>query len=251
MLTDSHAHLTSFEENLVPPMLRKAFSLGVTKIVNIVTEAVELERGLKLVQDYPWVYNAAATTPHDVEKQGEIDFPLFEKAAKEGKLIAIGETGLDYHYTYSPRELQQHFLRKYMKLAQECKLPLIFHCRDAFADLFQIAGKEYQGRAVVHCFTGTLEEALEAVKRGWMISISGIVTFKKSFDLREVVKQISLEHLLIETDAPYLAPQTKRGEINEPGFILETAKCVAEIKGVSLEQLADATSRNAQRFFVI
>ena len=218
--------------------------------MNICTDRASLLEGLSLHERAPWVFNAAATTPHDVEKEGEEFFPLVERCAKEGSLIAIGETGLDYHYEHSNRKVQQHFLSRYFSLAVKRKLPLIFHCREAFTDLFSMADQEYKDApAVLHCFTGTLAEARGVIDRGWFLSLSGIVTFKRSEPLREVAKFVPLDRLFIETDAPYLSPQTQRGKPNEPSFLPETAEVIANAKGITLEELAKATTENAQRFF--
>lgn len=249
---DTHAHLTSPE--LLPqlgPILERARAAGVQQILNICTDLHSLQEGLLLEKRIPWVRNAGATTPHDVETKGAIDFDVFAKAARAGQLIAIGETGLDYYYEHAPRLLQQEFLIRYLRLAKECQLPVIFHCREAFADLFAIADREESSGApaILHCFTGTIFEAREGVKRGWMISFSGIITFKKSEALREVARSIPIEHMLIETDAPYLAPQSKRGTVNEPAFIGETLRCLAELKGMKLEALAQVTSGNAKKVF--
>src|SRR5690606_22155465 len=189
--------------------------------------------------------------PHDVEKEGEEAFPLFAEAARTGKLAAVGETGLDYFYAGLNRELQKQYLKRYLHLALECDLPVIFHCREAFADLFAITDEEYKkgAPAVLHCFTGTIEEAEQVLARGWHLSFSGIVTFKKSQALREVAKRVPLSQLLIETDTPYLAPQSKRGHPNEPSYVIETARYIAEAKGVSLEAVAAATFENAARLF--
>lgn len=250
-LIDTHAHLTS--KTLLPALgsiLARARESHLDRIVNICTDPESLREGLLLAENEPWISNAGATTPHDVEKEGESCFPLFEQAARTGKLVAVGETGLDYHYEHSNRKVQQQFLVRYLHLALACKLPVIFHCRDAFSDLFQIADEEARGlSAILHCFTGTEEEAMEAVRRGWMVSFSGIITFKKSEALRRAAALVPLENLLIETDAPYLAPQSRRGETNEPAFIAETAKCLAELKGVSLQEMANLTAQNARRIF--
>lgn len=246
-LIDSHAHLTALKGEWMP-ILERAAEAGVCAIVNIATTPQELETSLSMDADSPRLFHAAATTPHDVREQGERDFPLFEKKISE--LVAVGETGLDYHYTHSPKELQQHFLRRYLQLAKEYALPVIFHCREAFDDLFRIVEEEnYQGKALLHCFTGSLDEAKRVVERGWMLSMSGIVTFGKSAALREVAAWTPLDHLVIETDAPYLAPGIYRGKPNEPAFLVETARCVAEQKRISLDALAEATRANAIRFF--
>lgn len=243
---DSHAHLTS--EDVLPHVEEIiARAKNVTRILNICTDKKSLEEGILLAKKHPHIFNAGATTPHDVEKEGELFFPIFEKAAKEKQLVAIGETGLDYHYEHSPIELQKKYLSKYLALAAVTKLPVIFHCREAFDDLFAITDDEYpkNGKAILHCFTGSIREAEEVLKRGWYLSLSGIVTFKNSVALREVAKMVPLNQLLIETDTPYLAPQSKRGKQNEPAFIEETARCIAEVKNISIEDVAKASFENA------
>ncbi len=249
---DSHSHLSSAEmlPNITGVMERAAI-VGVDRVVNICTDRTTLTEGLKLGQRYLQLVHAGATTPHDVEKEGEADFPVFEEAARSQLLVAVGETGLDYHYEHSNREIQKKFLKKYLKLAAEVHLPVIFHCREAFADLFAIVDDHYPegAPAILHCFTGTVPEAEEVWKRGWYLSLSGIVTYKKSDSLREVAKAAPLDQILIETDAPFLAPQSKRGRTNEPGFIVETAKCIAEVRGISLEQVAKSTWENGRRVF--
>jgi TatD DNase family protein len=255
MLIDSHAHLTSpavFDQ--LDSILERAQQAGVQAIVNICTDPLSLERGLALSQRCPWIYQAAATTPHDVEKEGVQVFEVMAAAARKGQLVAVGETGLDYYYEHSNRDIQKQFLRRYLHLALECKLPVVIHCRDAFQDFFEILDAEYQinGRhapGVLHCFTGTMAEAEEVIKRGWMLSLSGIVTFKKSLELQEVAKEVPLEQLLIETDTPYLAPQKHRGKQNEPAFLVETAHFIASLKKLTFIELAQATQLNASRLF--
>lgn len=253
MFLDSHAHLThtSFEDD-VHLVLERARLAGVEALINICTNPEELQKGLLLSQEFPWVYTAAATTPHDVAAEGELHFPIMERAAREGKLIAVGETGLDYHYYAHTKQVQQHFLRRYLQLSQECHLPVIIHCREAFSDLFQILDEQYSGLpGVLHCFTGTLNEAHEVLARGWYLSISGIVTYKKSIDLQHVAKEIPLDRLLIETDAPYLAPVPYRGKTNEPAYLVATAQMIADLRGIPLFELAAATSQNTRSLFHI
>jgi TatD DNase family protein len=227
-------------------ILQRAQTAAIASIINICTDPTTLAEGIALHKRIPWIVNAAAITPHDVAMESESSFQTIAAAARSGELVAIGETGLDYHYERSPRTLQQEVLMRYLLLAEECSLPLIFHCRDAFQDLFAIAANP--SRAILHCFTGSLEEALHAVERGWMISLSGIITFKKSEELRAVARALPLSHLLLETDSPYLAPQSKRGKPNEPSFLPEIAHCLAEIKNLSFEEVAQTTSENALRF---
>lgn len=254
-LIDSHAHLTSpvvFDQ--LDSVLERAQLAGVKAIVNICTDSLSLERGLALSKRCPWIYQAAATTPHDVEKEGEQVFDVMASAARNGQLKAVGETGLDYYYEHSNREIQKHFLRRYLHLALECQLPVVIHCREAFKDFFDVLDAEYQvngkhAPGILHCFTGTIAEAEEVIKRGWMLSLSGIVTFKKSLELQEIAKMIPLDQLLIETDTPYLAPQRHRGKQNEPAFVLEIAHFIASLKQISFEEVAEATRLNASRFF--
>ena len=248
---DSHAHLTS--EVLysdIEGVLKRSHENKIGKVINICTDKLTLERGLALAEKEPLILNAGATPPHDVEKEGELLFPHFEEAANSKKLVAIGETGLDYYYEHSNRKIQQTFLIRYFELAKKTKLPVIIHCREAFEDLFALAKEHYpKGKLLLHCFTGTLEEAEKALERNYYISFSGIITFKKSASLRDIVKEVPLKSLLIETDAPYLAPQTKRGKTNEPSFIVETAQLIANIKGLSLEEVESITFENAHAFF--
>ncbi len=249
-MIDSHAHLTSSVYPEVDLLLSRAKVAGIEAIVNICTDPLTLERGVELRKRYPWIYNVAATTPHDVEKEGEACFGSIAGHARAGDLVAVGETGLDYHYEHSNREIQQLFLRRYLKLALECKLPVVIHCREAFTDLFAILDQEYAGAlGVLHCFTGTSSEAEQVIERGWYLSLSGIVTFKKSEELRQVALKVPLERLLIETDTPYLAPQSRRGKQNEPAFLLETAACIAQVRGIPVEEVAKATAANAKRLF--
>ncbi|MCB1180901.1 MAG: TatD family hydrolase [Chlamydiia bacterium] len=250
MLTDSHAHLSipSLREK-VPKLIERAVEAGVSSMINIATTPAELEHASELHTKYPWIYVAGSTTPHDVEKAGEADFETFAKAAREGKLVAVGETGLDYHYRHSKPSVQQHFVRRYFRLANACGLPVIIHCRDAFNDLFRLIDEECKGEGVLHCFTGTVAEAQEVIKRGWYLSLSGIVTFKKSDELRKVAVMVPDDHLLIETDAPYLAPVPHRGRQNEPAYLRSTAELVASLRGQTIEELAIITTRNARTLF--
>ncbi len=252
LLIDSHAHLCSpaLAEDL-KSILERAQASGIEAIVNIATTPQELEQGLALSKQHPWIHNVGATTPHDVEKEGESCFDAFATHARAGDLIAVGETGLDYYYWKDSAPLQQAFLRRYLRLAHECDLPVVIHCRDAFEGFFRILDEEKKVRGVLHCFTGTVEEADAVIARDWYLSLSGIATFKKSETLREVARRVPLNRLLIETDAPYLAPTPYRGKRNEPSYLIETAKCLAEARGISLEELANVTRQNTKSLFSI
>jgi len=246
MIIDSHAHITSDKMfPLIEDVLQRAQNVGVSKIVNICTDNLSLSRGLEVKKKHPWVFNTAATTPHDVETDGELFFPSVENAAIKRELIAIGETGLDYFYEHSNRKCQLNFLEKYLDLSLRTKLPIIFHCRDAFDDLFSKCDEMYRNqKALLHCFTGTIAEAKGVIDRNWFLSISGIATFKKSQELRDVIKYTPIESLLIETDSPYLAPQSHRGKMNEPSFIL-----VSEVKKLDYEETISTIASNTESFF--
>lgn len=251
MWIDSHAHLStpSLQPHL-QEMLIRAANVGVEAIINVCTSPSELESALTLRTQFPCLYVAGSTTPHDAEKNGEEDFEAFASQARKNQLIAVGETGLDYYYYKETAEKQKVLLRRYLALALEMSLPVIIHCRDAFSDLIEILDESYKNSpGVLHCFTGTLEEARQLIERGWFISFSGIVTFKKSEALREVARFVPLDRLLIETDTPYLAPHSKRGACNEPSFLPETALCLAETKKISTEHLSKATCDNARILF--
>jgi len=252
---DSHAHLSSGE--IYPKaaaLIESAKLLGCRGIVNICTDQESLENGFLLQKDFSQIVNTAAVTPHDVGGPCEKYFAAIEKAAFEGKLVAIGESGLDYYYEHSPRQLQKEWLIKHFKLAIEADLPVVIHCREAFADFFELLDSEYlkfdpKKKGVLHCFTGTSVEARAVVERGWLVSFSGIVTFKKSVDLQEAASVVPLENLLIETDTPYLAPQSKRGKPNEPAFIVETAEMLSKIKNCTLNEIYEKTAANASSLF--
>ncbi|MBM3191965.1 MAG: TatD family deoxyribonuclease [Chlamydiae bacterium] len=253
MLIDSHAHISGETLYLqAEELIARAQALGVKAIVNICTDQLSAERGLELAKRYEGIYNVGATTPHDVEELGEQDFVFFEKLAEDKKLVAIGETGLDYHYEHSAKPLQQQYLIRYFELATRLNLPIVVHCREAFEDLFALAKDYYRDRPLLlHCFTGSKEEAKRALDLGWKISFSGIVTFKKSQSLQDVARFVPLEAMLIETDSPYLAPQSKRGQVNEPSFLVETAQYLAELKEVPFNTFASICTQNTLAFFSI
>ena len=230
--TDTHAHISisPLIEN-IETIIQNAKEAHVNKICNICCDKKALIEGLKISKAHSNVFLIAAPSPHDVEKDYSSFKSLIEKCAREKKLIAIGETGLDYHYFHASKEKQKEALILFCQIAKKYSLPLIIHCRDAFTDLFNILDKHFsKGKVLLHCFTGTQEEANQALFRGWYISFSGIVTFKKSSLLQEVLSNMPLDRLLIETDSPYLAPEGKRGNVNEPANVPIIGKYVATKK---------------------
>jgi len=248
---DSHVHLTSdvlFQD--IDEVIARALSNHVFLMININTNRLEVEKGMGLQARYcGHIFNAGGTHPHDVAALGEVDFPFFRQLALQKKLIAVGEVGLDYFYGLAQKGIQKKFLLLYAELAQEANLPLIIHCRGegAMADLLVLL--KGMTHVVVHCFSGTLKEAEILFQCGWHVSVGGILTFKKSDYMREVFRNISLDKVLLETDAPFLAPQSKRGKRNEPSFLQEVAEVLACVKNLSVEEVCEKTTRNARSFF--
>lgn len=250
-LFDSHAHLSFLGEE-VSSFLTRAQMAHVTRIMNVAVDAPSLERGLFFQKEYQSteIVLAAATTPHDVKSSEDPFFSEVTHAAQKGLLSAIGECGLEYHHTPETKNLQQEVFLRYILLAIEEDLPLIVHCRDAFSDLFALL-KQFNNdvQGVLHCFTGTYEDAKALLERGWYISFSGIITYPKSASLQEVVKKIPLDKILVETDSPYLAPQTKRGKKNEPSFLPEIVAKIAALKELPFDVVAEATFQNTSLLF--
>lgn len=249
-MIDCHAHLSGQNLESLDDELERARLAGIVGIVNVCTSPDELKHSLELAKKVamPKIYTAASTTPHDVHRQDPHFITQIEECAS--LLVAIGETGLDYFYEHSPRKEQQAAFRAYIELALRVNLPIVIHCRDAFVDLFAIFD-EYKvlPHVMLHCFTGSVKEAQSAIERSFYISLSGIVTFAKSQALQEVVPYIPDELLLLETDAPYLAPRRHRGQKNEPSFIVETLEFVAGLKNVSSDVLMTQIAQNAKTLF--
>lgn len=254
-MIDSHAHLSGSElYPKIDPIMAKGREAGLKAVVNICTEEESLKHGLELVERYPWVFNTAAVTPHEAHQDMEEFFSKLSQLARNSKLVAIGETGLEYHYCLDTAPAQKKWMIRHFQLALECQLPVVIHCREAFKDLFEIVDVEYRVKGqiapgVLHCFTGTLDDAKEVVKRGWYVSFSGIVTYKKSTELQETAKWVPLENMLIETDAPWLAPQSHRGKQNEPALVKEVASMIANLKGIGIEEVLKITEQNAIKVF--
>ena len=253
MMMDSHAHLTSEGFPIdAESAITRALDAGVVKIMNICTERSELEKGLLLEQKYPGlIHNIACTTPHDADKETEESFAYFEKMAKEKKIVAIGETGFDDFIHPDNSILQKKVCRRYIELGISTNLPVVFHVRgdQAFQNLFELASEYPPFKGVIHCFTGNAEQAKKALEFGFFLSISGIITFKKSLELQEVVKQIPIDRLLIETDSPWLAPHGFRGKPNEPANLKIIAETIATLLQMSSSEICLKTFKNGCRLF--
>ena len=254
---DSHAHLDSadFDADRTE-VLARARSAGVGTIVLVAAprDLTEAARPLALAETDPDLYATVGVHPHDAARIEEDWWPELERLARRPKVVAVGETGLDYYYDHSPREVQRAAFARQIELARALGKPVVCHVRDAHDDARRILDQAGVGRAgqpggVIHCFTGNAGEAAAYAALGLHISFSGITTFKTAGPIREAVKVVPRERLLIETDCPFLAPVPVRGRRNEPAFLVHTAQVVAGEAGLSLEALADLTASNARSLF--
>jgi TatD DNase family protein len=250
---DSHCHLDfpDFADDL-DAVVGRARAAGVERMITIGTRVPKAAGVAAIAERYDDVFFTVGTHPHEAAGEGAEDFDTMRAFAKHPKCVGIGEAGLDYHYDNAPRDVAQRVFRGHIALARDLDLPLVIHTRDADADMAAILSDEMgQGRfhAVLHCFTASRELAETALDLGLMISFSGVVTFKKSEDLRAIARDVPLDRLLVETDAPYLAPTPHRGRRNEPAYVVATAGVVAEARGMTFEALAAATRANTLSFF--
>jgi len=256
MLIDSHCHLTDrqFDEDR-EAMLERAQAAGVERFIVIGANGdfSHNDKAVALAQAHSPVFAVVGVHPHDAKTITEDVYVRLRELAQHPKVIGLGETGLDFYYDNSPREEQRRHFRKFVHLAGELDLPLSMHVRDAYGEATEILRAEGAGkiRGVMHCFTGNEEEAKALLELGLYISFSGIITFKSAGDLRTVVKNIPLDRLLIETDCPLLAPVPYRGKRNEPAYVVQVAKTIAEAKNLSFEEVADATRRNTETLFAL
>ena len=253
MLIDSHCHLDypEFEADFEGVMAR-AKAAGVSHMLTISTKLSQFERVRAAAARADNIYCTVGVHPHEASPEGVFDPKLLLVHTHDEKVIGIGETGLDYYYEHSPREPQKAAFKAHIAAARESGLPIIIHTRDAEDDTAQILRDEMEKGAftgLMHCFSSSKALAQTAVELGFYISFSGILTFKKADELREIARDIPAEKLLIETDAPYLAPIPHRGKRNEPSFVVHTAKTLADIRGLSLETLGEVTSENFFRLF--
>jgi TatD DNase family protein len=253
MLIDSHCHLDfpDFADEL-DAVVARARTAGIARMVTISTRVHRYAGLIAIAERFADVYASVGTHPHYAHEESEITASDLVARTHHPKVVAIGEAGLDYHYDRSPRHAQEHGFRTHIAAARETGLPLVIHSRNADADTARILEEETgQGTfpAVLHCFTGGPDLARRAVALGLFISFTGILTFKDSADLRAIAADLPADRMLVETDAPYLAPLPFRGKRNEPAFVVETAKMLAETRGVSFDDIARQTSDNFFRLF--
>jgi TatD DNase family protein len=253
MLVDSHCHLDfpDFAAEL-DAVVARAKAAGVGRMVTISTRVKKHAQVLAIAEKFPEVFCSLGTHPHSAQEETDITADDLIARAQHPKVVAIGEAGLDYHYDNSPRELQTQSFRRHIAAARITGLPLVIHSRDCDADMAQILTEEIgQGAfpAILHCYTGGRELAFKAIDLGLHISFTGILTFKRSDELRSLAKDLPADRIMVETDAPFLAPLPYRGKRNEPAYVVETAKVLAAARGVSLEEIAAQTTENFFRLF--
>ena len=252
MLIDSHAHLDDprFDGDR-DAVLQRAWDAGVRKILTIGNGngPDQMGCGIPIAESHDWIYTSVGIHPHDAEKVEERHYSLLEDLSKKERVVAIGETGLDYHYDHSPRDTQREVFRRQLALAKKADLPVIIHTRDADADTEDLLKQEAPSRGVVHCFTSSDKLADFALSIGFLVSFSGIVTFPNAKNLAGIAQRVPPDRILVETDCPYLAPVPHRGKRNEPGFVSDTARFVAELRGITPNELAAQTTANFNRLF--
>jgi len=252
LIFDTHAHYDDerFDEDR-DTLLKQLHQEGISYILNASASPESLEDSIELSEKYPFIYAALGIHPHDADKMNEDLIDKIRVLSKKDKVVAIGEIGLDYYYDNSPRDTQKYWFERQIELAKELKLPIIIHDRDAHEDTVNILKKTDAGQVggIFHCFSGSAQMALDMIKLNMYISIGGPVTFKNARKTIEVVQAVPLEKLLVETDSPYLSPEPFRGKRNNSGYLVHIIRKIAEIKGISESEVAEATLANAKKVF--
>lgn len=254
MLFDTHAHLNAdqFEEDR-EEVIQRALDEGVSHIVVVGFDRKTINGALELAERYDFIYAAVGWHPVDAIDMTEEDLKWIEELASHPKVVALGEMGLDYHWDKSPKDVQQEVFRKQIRLAKKVNLPIVIHNREATEDVVSILEEEDAGEigGIMHCYSGSLEIAKRCMDMNFYISFGGPVTFKNAKRPKEVAVEIPMDRLLIETDCPFLSPHPLRGKRNESSYVKYIAEQIADLKGISLEELAQKTSDNAFRLFGI
>ena len=253
-LIDTHTHINYLEKITEEESVRNAIENGIEKILVPSASPEDLDTVPKLVKKYENVYGMLGIHPEDAPKWDDSFLEKIRLGVQENreKIVAIGEIGLDYYWDKKHIDLQKDMFIKHIKLANELELPMSVHDRDAHKDTFDIL-KEYNksSKVVMHCFSGSVEFSKECLKQGWYIAIGGVVTFNSAYKMKEVAKTVPLDRLLLETDAPYLTPVPYRGKENQPAYVKYVAEEIAKLRGISFEEVAEATTNNAKEVFGI
>ncbi len=252
-LIDSHCHLDDkqFDPDRAE-VIARAREAGVERMMAIGTGdgPPDLEAALRLARQHDFIYATVGVHPHDAAKATPETFAALEALSRESKVLAIGEIGLDYHYDFSPRDVQHDVFVAQLKLAATAGKPVVIHTREAWEDTLALLREHASGAGIIHCFSGGPEEARQALDLGFYLSFGGVVTFPKAEALRDAARMAPEDRLLVETDAPYLAPVPKRGKRNEPAFMVETARRLGEVRGVAPERIAEITTANFERLLL-
>ena len=254
MLIDTHCHLDfdKFDEDR-DEMIARAVEAGVRKMIIPAVELETIPQVLKLAEEHQWIYAAVGVHPNSTANLPADWLDRVEDYSYHPKVIAIGEIGLDYHWDHSPKEVQQEALAAQLELAFDRALPVIIHNRDSSADVLRILGdsslSELEKPGVLHSFMGDWDTAIDAVDMGYFLGFTGPVTYKKNEELREIVREMPIDRILVETDAPFLAPQVRRGKRNEPAYVKYIADYIAELRGITPEMMANITTENAACLF--
>jgi TatD DNase family protein len=256
MLIDSHAHIQGAEYAAdSDAVIRRAREAGVKKII-VVGGAGDLssnEAAVALAQSYPDLYATVGMHPHDAKAVGDEELKRLRQLTANSRVIAVGETGLDFYYNHSPHDTQRNLFARFIDMARETGLPLVVHERDAHREVADLLRAEGGGavRGVIHCFTGDYEAARNYLDLGFYLSFTGILTFKNAEPLRDVVRRLPLQKIFVETDSPYLTPVPYRGKRNEPAYVRLVAETIAVVKKLPLQEVASATSKNVRELFRI
>jgi TatD DNase family protein len=255
MLVDSHCHLDSREFDADrEAVIERALAAGVSRLVAVGTGEgpPDLEAGVRIADQHAEFFATVGVHPHDAAKAEGETLKRVEQLARGSKVVAIGEIGLDYHYDFSPRERQREVFAAQLAIASEAGLPVVIHTREAWDDTFELIERHWTPSGipgVMHCFTGGLAEARKSLEMGFYLSFGGILTFPKALDIQQAAREAPDDRILVETDAPYLAPVPKRGKRNEPAFVVHTAAKLAALRGSTAEAVARQTTANFERVF--
>lgn len=251
-LVDTHSHINTLEKITPQEAIDNAKANGVEKIIVPAATVNDIDEVLKFVNKYENTFGLLGVHPSEVKDWDDSLLDKIREYSKNEKIVGIGEIGLDYYWDKSFNDLQKEVFIKQIKLANELKLPICVHDREAHKDSFDIL-KEYNNTSdvIMHCFSGSVEFAKECVKEGWFIALGGVVTFKNAIKMKEVAKEVPLENLLVETDAPYLTPVPFRGTENQPAYVKFVAEEIAKLRGITFEEVATATTKNAEKVYGI